>query len=132
MNRKILGISAGAAAIGGLMLATPASASTSPPGGGTWDHVWTHDGATLSVEEHGDVIQLCDTAADGYSAKAYLVWNVSPGVADSMTLTVAGNGNCVGSDASTHDITEGKTVNVYISNTGPDSTELYVTYLNDN
>lgn len=51
------------------IVVTPSSAFADvPPGGGTWDHVLTQPGVSLSIEEHGDVIQVCDTAANGSGA----------------------------------------------------------------
>ena len=71
MRNKIAALAATALLLAGGALATASSASATenPPGGGGWDHIWftkdANSGGTLYVEEHGDIVELCDTASDG-------------------------------------------------------------------
>lgn len=91
--------------LGAIALAAPASASD-PGGDGSWDHSFQswNGGASLYVEEHGDVIELCDSKADGYSAHATISWGAGAG--QKFSLAVGGAGTCVESTAATHDIPE--------------------------
>jgi hypothetical protein len=72
MRHKLAALAATTVIVAGgsLANATSASATIDPPAGG-WDHTWTttdaKQGGTVYVEEYGDVVQVCDTAADGVS-----------------------------------------------------------------
>jgi len=108
---------------GALATATSASAVTDPPGG-SWDHTWTtsdaNQGGTVYIEENGDLVSLCDTAADGYAPRVSIASEEStvPGAYDiRYTLTASGgNGSCVTASAS-----QGGVYNL------PESTEIGVT-----
>ncbi|NIH81888.1 hypothetical protein FHX46_004418 [Amycolatopsis viridis] len=76
-----------------VLATTGAAAATTytPPGG--WDHTWStpDHSATVYVEEHGDVIKLCDTKANGNSAQVLVFqhgWRKA-------WWTAKGNGTCV-------------------------------------
>ncbi|MEU8028003.1 hypothetical protein AB0C13_05120 [Streptomyces sp. NPDC049099] len=126
---------------GSLATATPASATVDPPGG-TWDHTWhTTDaspyGGTVYVEEYGDVVEVCDTAADGYNANAWVYQSTGTYY---VITTSGGNGSCATARASDgvgyHNLPENETfhVNVYTCN-NPDAPCAYQsdhTFLNDN
>ncbi|NIH77919.1 hypothetical protein [Amycolatopsis viridis] len=77
---------------------TAAAAAYSPPGG--WDHIWrAADGtAVVYVEEHGDVIKLCDTKRNSFGA-FLAVWKNG----SIITNWTAGDGGC-----KTHQASEGK------------------------
>jgi hypothetical protein len=49
------------------LAATPAFADN-PPGGIVWDHTYKEPGVTVYVEEHGDIISVCDSSENGHSA----------------------------------------------------------------
>ncbi|GAB3566387.1 hypothetical protein GCM10027445_13160 [Amycolatopsis endophytica] len=71
-----------------------ASAAPTPPGD-SWDHVWTaKDGtAKLYVEEHGDLISICDTKANGDSAHVHVYVGVNGPLRYTARAT-GGKGNC--------------------------------------
>ncbi|MEU3841598.1 hypothetical protein AB0E88_16395 [Streptomyces sp. NPDC028635] len=68
--RRLAAALAGAAALAALatITAPSASAAVAPPSGTSWDHVWSGTGVKVYVKEHGDIVSVCDTAANGHSA----------------------------------------------------------------
>lgn len=90
---------------GSLACATSASAAPSPPSG-SWDHTWyTSDsahGGTIYVQEYGDIVYLCDSAADGYAPTAMIGVKDSTGAYQAQYLLSAtgGNGSCASHRAS--------------------------------
>ena len=90
---------------GAIAAATPASATTDPPGG-TYDHTWTTTdaahGGTVYIMEHGDIVKLCDTAADGYAPRATILINTGTDTWRTAYDLVAsgGLGTCVQASAS--------------------------------
>ena len=143
MRNKIAALVATTAFVAGgtLLTATSASATVDPPGG-SWDHTWkTTDadkGGTVYVEENGDVVSVCDSAADGLSARADIAVEESsvPGAYDTRYTLVAsgGLGSCAtarASDGGTHDLPEHVSIGVTVY-LGPDfqhASDHY--YLND-
>lgn len=136
MSRKMTLAAAGLiTVVGGAVFTppSPAAASTDPPAGG-WDHTWTStdsgQGATVYVEEYGDIIEVCDSDEDGRSAAADVSWNSG---ASGFTLIAGGIGNCSKSTASKHNIPEGVTVtvSVYRSESGTVENRSIHTYVND-
>ncbi|MEW2519623.1 hypothetical protein [Actinacidiphila alni] len=135
MRDKIKVLAAAAALAVGAVVATamPASAAPSPPSGGSWDHTWTTSdsahGGTVYIQEHGDVVELCDTAADGYAPRV-TVYNT-----DGYELTASdGYGTCVVASASqggSHDLPEGKEIYVDIWLGPANGWETEHSYLND-
>ena len=118
MHNKIAALVATTAFVAGgtLLTATSASATVDPPGG-SWDHTWkttdANKGGTVYVEENGDVVSVCDSAADGLSARADIAVEESsvPGAYDTRYTLVAsgGLGSCAtarASDGGTHDLPE--------------------------
>ncbi|MEO3822898.1 hypothetical protein [Actinomadura sp. B10D3] len=70
IGRVLAGTMALAAAA---IMATGGTASADePPGGIVWDHKWSATGIRVYVEEHGDIVSICDSSANGHSAKAYV------------------------------------------------------------
>ncbi|MGV9630030.1 hypothetical protein [Streptomyces sp. NPDC003487] len=69
-GRRTVAALLGAAALAALttLTAPSASAAVAPPGGSSWDHVWSGNGVKVYVKEHGDIVSVCDTAANGHSA----------------------------------------------------------------
>ncbi|MEV6182907.1 hypothetical protein ACIHAR_14085 [Streptomyces sp. NPDC052016] len=124
---------------GALATATSASAAVDPPSGG-WDHTWTtsdsRDGGTVYIAEHGDIVSLCDTAADGYAPRVQIASQASSGAYHiRYTLTASGGeGSCASARASqggVYDLPENTQIGVTIW-LGPDrdyQTQHY--YLND-
>ncbi len=109
MRHKIAALAATTLFVAGGALATAASASASvdPPSGG-WDHTWTttdgDKGGTVYIEENGDRVSVCDTAADGYAPRVQVANEEStvPGAYDiRYTLTASGGlGSCATASAS--------------------------------
>lgn len=129
MRNKIAALVATTAFVAGgtLMTATAASATVDPPGG-SWDHTWkTTDaakGGTVYVEENGDVVSVCDSAADGLSARADVAVQSSSGQYDVRYHLVSSNGlgSCAtarASDGGTHDLPEHVNIGVTVF-LGPD------------
>ncbi|MEV4003129.1 hypothetical protein [Actinomadura sp. NPDC049753] len=48
--------------------AAPVEQSWSTKGSVAYDHVWQRDGVVVSVAEHGDIVRLKDTKANGHAA----------------------------------------------------------------
>ena len=140
MRNKIAALVATTAFVAGgsLMTAPSASATVDPPG--SWDHTWkTTDaakGGTVYVEENGDVVSVCDTAADGLAARADVSVQLSSGGYYFRYRLVAsgGEGSCAtarASDGGAHDLPENVSISVTVY-LGPDfqhSSQHY--YLND-
>lgn len=118
MSRTVLG--ATTALVAGIALATPASATITPPGG-AWDHiVTTRDaaphGGTVYIQEYGDVIDLCDTDADGLAPTVQINYTLD-GIPYHYGMTASGGyGSCVVRSAS-----DGGVYNL------PENTEIIVT-----
>ncbi|MEU4520322.1 hypothetical protein AB0F52_16685 [Amycolatopsis sp. NPDC024027] len=124
MRNKIAALVATTAFVAGgtLMTATSASATVDPPGG-SWDHTWTttdaDKGGTVYVEENGDVVSVCDTAADGLSARVDVaVQESTGGYRVVYRLTASGGlGSCAtarASDGGTHDLPEHVNIGVAV------------------
>lgn len=103
IRRTLLASALAVAAAGTVLTGGSASASISPPSGG-YDHAWTVDGMTVYIEEHGDIVKLCDSKADGKVAQVY----VGP-LADlyRYSMTIGGLGSCI-----THKASEGGKYNL--------------------
>lgn len=107
--------------VAGLGFATATQASAAPVApDGSWDHIWTtsdaNHGGTVYVEEHGDVITLCDTAADGVSATAAVTYDQgNDNYKVAYQMNVGGNGTCT-----THRATQGGVYDL------PENTEIYI------
>lgn len=115
MRIKLMAVAAAALLFCGVAAGSPASAYTGPPGG-SWDHIWSTEdsngGGTIYVKEHGDVIELCDTAADGYAPRAEIA--VDQGDHYELFYRLAATGglyDCVTATATdgglNHDLPEG-------------------------
>ncbi|GGT36484.1 hypothetical protein [Streptomyces purpureus] len=91
----------GAAALTALTTVTApsASAAVAPPGGSSWDHTWSGDGVKVYVKEHGDVISVCDTSANGHSAWV-LVMDISVDKTAYELKATGGKGTCASHTAS--------------------------------
>lgn len=114
---------------GALMLAVAAvaavpgsaSAMVVVPGGG-WDHVWTAAGVSVSVEEHGDIVMLCDTSANGHAARADIY--LASGGTPRYSLIAEGNGNCIevaASNGGPYNLPENQNITIYYNGTGLES-----------
>lgn len=81
-----------------------------------WDHTYRDTGVKVYVEERGDIVSACDTAADGYGVSVDVY---PPGHLDKYTLTVTnGKGSCKTSRASQgglHNLEEGGRVDLVLS-----------------
>ena len=131
MLRKFSGVTAGViATVAGVVFANPAVASD-PGGGGSWDHTWVSldGGVTLHVQEHGDIVDLCDTRADGLSVRVEVSWDGG----SYYFYNYGGNGTCEAVSASTaakYDLPEGKKIYIWISASN-NIDNLATSYVND-
>ncbi|MDQ0377819.1 hypothetical protein [Amycolatopsis thermophila] len=117
------------AAGGVLASAGSASAIVEPPAGG-WDHTWSAYGATVYVEEHDDIISLCDSSANGHAATARVEWLYPSGNAYWMVPAKGGNGTCSTQKASTGaNLPEGETI--YLEFSGDGTNYRKVSFFND-
>ncbi|MDI5968237.1 hypothetical protein POF50_002555 [Streptomyces sp. SL13] len=141
MRTRIAALAAAVLLAGGVLAtASPASAAPAPPQG-SWDHTWTTSdaahGGTVYVEEHGDTVSLCDTAADGYAPRAEVFSEGTDGLYHARYIITASGGfaSCTGYSASNggvYDLPEGVEILVEIwlgPNVGHDGTSHY--FLND-
>lgn len=96
------------------MVATSGIASASDTPGIKWDHIYTAPGAKVYVKEHGDIISLCDTSANGHSAELDIV--------DYGALSARGGaGSCDTSAASSSpfdDLVENATIDIWFDGEG--------------
>jgi hypothetical protein len=119
-----------------LVFASQASAAVSQPSDG-WDHTWyTTDtaphGGTINIQEYGDVFQLCDTYADGFSPNVVVTW---PGGSGYSFEDPHGNGTCVEHSASDgYNLPENTEITVDVMLLGSDlgTYDSEHTFLNDN
>lgn len=128
---------------GTLVSATSASAAPARPAPEDWDYIWTTSdssphGGTVYVLEHGDVVEICDTAADGYTPRVKVFTQASNGQYNERYTFAAtgGNGGCVvhrATDGGVYDLPENDNiaVSVYLGpNAGYKGSEHI--YFNDN
>lgn len=112
------------------ILAAPGSASA----GGisptvNWDHTWSGRGAKVYVEEHGDMISLCDSAANGHGA--WLAAEDSKGHGYTIRVT-RGKNSCTTVDTSEgYNLAEGGIVRLYWDGQGRTSTNYGANFIND-
>jgi hypothetical protein len=115
------------------MVATPGSASGSASAGDTspsvnWDHTFSGRGAKVYVEEHGDIISLCDSAKNGHGA--WLSAEDSNGRSYTIRVT-RGKYSCTTARASNgHNLAEGLVV-LYWDGEGRTSTNYGADFVND-
>ncbi|WP_327419890.1 hypothetical protein OG612_41680 [Streptomyces sp. NBC_01527] len=68
LGRRTAAALLGAAALTGLTTVTaPSAGAVEAPSSG-WDHTYSGRGVRVYVEEHGDIISVCDTSTNGHSA----------------------------------------------------------------
>jgi hypothetical protein len=112
------------------VLTTGSAFASEPPGGIVWDHVYKTTGVTVYVEEHGDWVSLCDSAANG--SGAYVV--VQDRVEQSYRLEVKSYGSCMtrsAADGYQFDLHEGDTIGLEMDGDGSGPGHKYVTFVND-
>jgi hypothetical protein len=118
-----------AVAAAAVVAAPSAAFADEPPGGITWDHVYTATGVKVYVEEYGDIISVCDTSANGHSADADIYADGYFGYGITVS---AGAGSCVtrrASDGGLHDLPEGS--NIRIAYDGNGGAYSFAYYAND-
>ena len=110
---------------------TPGSASAADtPPGINWDHIYSATGVKVYVEEHGDIISVCDTVANGHSASVKVTAPV--GTWTYTSTVTAGAGSCKthqASEGGAYDMPEGHYIDLdYVGDGG---SLRYSTFLND-
>lgn len=120
----------GRLAAGAMALATAAVMATAgtafaggPPDGINWDHTYKATGVVVYVEEHGDIVSVCDTAANGHAAEVEVQDQAPEFYPPDYTIRATnGKGSCKtaqASDGKTYDMYEGDNVDLYFDgNTG--------------
>ncbi|MGA8112416.1 MAG: hypothetical protein WCA46_02000 [Actinocatenispora sp.] len=112
IGRAVSGAMALAAAA--ILTTAGAASAAEPPGGIVWDHTWSTTGVTVYVEEHGDIISVCDTSANGDAAYVEVYANYAWPYTYLMTAT-GGSGTCTthrASDGGKYNLDEGVDVDV--------------------
>lgn len=102
-----------------------------PPDGIVWDHTYRATGVVVYVEEHGDIVSVCDTAANGHSAWVYVQDRVGY---EYRIAATHGKGTCdtaQASDGGGHNLYEGDTIGLEMSGTGATYYDKYATFVND-
>lgn len=102
-----------------------------PPDGIVWDHTYRATGVVVYVEEHGDIVSVCDTSANGHSA--WVVVRDRVGYEYRLAAT-HGKGTCdtaQASDGGGHNLYEGDTIGLEMSGTGATYYDKYATFVND-
>ncbi|MGQ4491087.1 hypothetical protein LRE75_20930 [Streptomyces sp. 372A] len=108
LRRRSTAALLGAAAFAGLttVTATPAGAAEAPTGI-NWDHTWNGRGVRVYVEEHGDIISVCDTSANGHAAFVTVDdWDLN--ISHYKATVKTGKGTCV-----THRASQGGKYNLH-------------------
>ncbi|MGW8885086.1 hypothetical protein [Streptomyces sp. NPDC055749] len=104
------------------LMVTPGNASAAEPPsiGWEWDHILSASGVKVYVEEHGDIIAVCDTQANGDSAMVQVrssdMWPYNY----EMTAS-GGNGTCKthrASDGAKYNLPEGREVDLWFDGNG--------------
>lgn len=112
-------LAAGALAFAAAAVVSTAGSALADPGppGIVWDHTYKATGVVVYVEEHGDIVSVCDTAANGHRAEADVE---DDGVGLRYTLSVtAGKGSCKTAQASDgHDMGEGDLIGIAYGGNG--------------
>lgn len=129
--RRVVGALFGAAALAALSaVAAPTASAATDPVPTRWDHKYTAPGVTVYVTEYGDVVSVCDAAANGKSAIV--------SVYDSTGFVYSiqnhnGYGSCktyrAGYAGSWTDLREGDWIN--LAYVGDGGSPWYADYLND-
>ena len=102
-----------------------------PPGGIVWDHTYKAPGVKVYVEEHGDIISVCDTAENGHAAWVLVTDRV--GVQFRIT-SYNGVGSCAESRANDglgHDLYEGDRIDLHLDGDGDGAGAAYEAFVND-
>lgn len=60
--------SLGALALGAVVLISAGTLLSTASAGETWDRIYEFEGITVSMREDGDVVKVCDTAANRFPA----------------------------------------------------------------
>lgn len=127
-------LAAGALAFAAAAVVSTGGSALADPGppGIVWDHTYRATGVVLYVEEHGDIVSVCDTAANGHAAEVLVV---SPGPVDYTLRATDGEGTCATRGASStyggYDLPENTTITLsYDGDTG--TYDHYTSFVNDN
>jgi hypothetical protein len=145
MRNKLAAIAATVLLAGGVLATAPAASAAPlhPRSSNWWDHTWTTKdsahGGTVYVRENDDIVDLCDTAADGYAPRIHVSYQTPDSYQYLYGLTASGgNGSCVeatATDGGAFNLPENTNIEVeiWLGPNGPenglDTTHGY--YLND-
>lgn len=132
--RRLAAALAGAAAVAALstLTAPTASAAVPPPDGSSWDHVYSGDGVKVYIKEHGDIVSVCDTAANGHSAWV-TVDDLTINRSGYKLVASGGKGTCASHSAAQgikYDMDEGDRFGLNYEGAGGNGS-YYVSFVND-
>lgn len=122
----------GAAALTGLTAVTAPSAGAVVDPGIKWDHTYSGTGVKVYVEEHGDIISVCDTSANDRSAWV-TVSDITNNISGYKLMASRGKGSCAthqASDGSRYDQREGSRIALNFEGAGGNGS-YYVSFVND-
>ncbi|MFD6281952.1 hypothetical protein ACFWFI_41310 [Streptomyces sp. NPDC060209] len=128
LGRRTAAALLGAAALTGLTTVTAPSAGAAI----NWDHTYSGTGVKVYVEEHGDIITVCDTSANGHSAWV-AVMDITDNIDHYKLKASGGKGTCA-----THKASQGGRYNLGEYSRialnfegGANNGSYYVSYVND-
>ncbi|WP_329483113.1 hypothetical protein OG555_13050 [Kribbella sp. NBC_01484] len=114
-----------------MITTTTGASAAEPPDGIVWDHTYTAPGVKVYVEEHGDIISVCDTSKNGYAAWVLVTDRV--GVQFQITAR-NGVGSCEttqADDGLLHDLYEGDRIDLHLDGDGDEPGGAYEAFVND-
>ncbi|MFJ5779031.1 hypothetical protein [Streptomyces sp. NPDC093094] len=123
----------GAAALTGLAaVVAPSADAAELPGGIVWDHTYTGTGVKVYVEEHGDIVSVCDTSANGHSAWV-AVSDITNNISGYKLTVTGGKGSCAthrASDGTRYNMEENARIALNYEGAGGRGS-YYVSFVND-
>ncbi|GAA2076043.1 hypothetical protein GCM10009801_31190 [Streptomyces albiaxialis] len=132
MKFRIGRILVGATALASAALAMTAGSASAAPSAAGWDHIFGPNtpgssGVRVYVKEHGDIVKLCDTKKDGYSAELAVAEDGHAGDSYGMSVST-GAGTCKthrASDGAKYDLDENNGVAFGFWAKGPQSSAFW-------
>lgn len=125
MRNTIAAVLTSATLLAGAAIIAAPSASAATPQADWWNYTWytsdSHHGGTVYIRKNDDIVDLCDSYADGLAPRVDVSWPVGINVWQHYTLTAGGGyGSCVEATATNgYDLPEGQTIRVSMG-LGPD------------
>ena len=133
-GRRTVAAVFGAAALAALttLTAPSAVAAVVPPSGSSWDHTYSGAGVKVYVKEHGDIISVCDTSANGHSAWV-TVDDITANISGYKLTAGGGKGTCashLASEGGRYNLREYDRIALNFEGEGGNGS-YYVSFVND-